>query len=103
MVQTLQPEWKRGDRRKRNRRPHVQLKPIERVLYVRWYAYLLKALHNNLRGVKVRAYIYKPKNPDCLLPQDAVRDELRHVFMEDWKCSLAFNDIDNQIHMLDRR
>lgn len=103
MVKTVQPEnWSR-DRRRRNRRLHVKLSSLERLQYIHWYAYLHKALHKNLRRTKEKVYVYKPSNSRCVLPQDAVRAELRHVFREDWKCELMFNDIDKQIHMLDRR
>jgi len=103
MVQTADGFRSMTDRRKRNRRPQVKFTNRERVLYFHWYTQLLRILHKELRNKRERVYIYKPKNPECVLPQDAVRYELRHIFMKDWKCSLDFNDIDMQIHMGDVR
>jgi len=76
---------------------------VERREYFFWYFYLLTVLHRELRGNKAKAHVFKPKNGECSLPQDAVREELRHVFKEDWRCDLGFNDIDMTVTMKDER
>jgi len=103
MTKTAQPERPRSDRRKRNRREEVELTHSERMEFVYWYSYLYPILHRELRAKEVKLSVFKPKNKNCALPQDAVRQELEHIFQEDWKCALAFNDIDEVVHMRDLR
>jgi len=103
MSKTVQPERPEADRRKKNRLVHVKFKRRERTEFVRWYVALRGVLHHDLRKKKVKFFILGVRGKDLPLPQDAVRQELRHIFQEDWKCALAFNDIDKAIHMIDLR
>jgi len=103
MDKTAQPERPRYDRRKKSRRIHVMLTDEERVIYVYWYAFLLNDLHKEMRRKRVKFLVLKFKNKTGVLPEDAVREELRHTFKEDWKCNLDFDDIHKTIHMKDDR
>lgn len=106
MVKTADGFRARAERRKKSRRMDVMLGQTERLVLVYWYEFLLSILHRRIRARKVKTYVVGRtdiKNPDFALPIDAVRQELRHIFYKDWKCSLGFNDIDKQIHMRDLR
>ncbi|MHB9019413.1 MAG: hypothetical protein ACYC3G_00845 [Minisyncoccota bacterium] len=103
MAKTVQPERPHLERRQKSRRMHVKLTDKERVVFTYWYTCLRDVLNKELRKAKIKFFILKPKNKDCALPKDAVRQELRHIFYEDWKCSVDFNDIDNTVHMKDIR
>ncbi|GEM_PF-5102074 len=102
-MQTAQPDRPESDRRKKSRLMHVKLTDEERVIYRHWYVCLRDAVNKELRKENLRFFIYKPANKDCALPQDEVRALLMHVFIEDWKCDLGFNDIDKTVHMCNLR
>lgn len=103
MTKTVQPERPGSERRRKTRRVHVKLSIRERLLFRYWYVDLIKIVHKELRKDKNKSFVMVPKSEDCVLPKDAVREELRHVFKEDWKCSLDFDDIHKTIHMKDDR
>lgn len=103
MTGTVQPERSRSDRRKKSRQPHLKLTNKERKIYARWYAFLLKVLHKEMRRKRVKFFVLISKDKVGVLPKDAAREELRHVFSEDWKCSLDFDDINRALHMKDDR
>src|SRR3989344_6219844 len=90
MAKTVEPERPRLNRRKKSRREHVMLTDNERVIFQRWYVCLRDVLNKELRKDKAKLFIFKPINKNCALPEDAVREELRHIFCEDWKCDLGF-------------
>jgi len=68
-----------------------------------WYACLLPVLQGDMRAKKRYAFTFKVRNKECPLPQGSVRDELRHIFEEDWNCSLFFNDISGTVHLREMR
>ncbi|MDO8443258.1 MAG: hypothetical protein Q7S81_03335 [bacterium] len=103
MTGTVQPERPRSDRRKKSRQLHLKLTNKERKIYARWYEFLRDVLHKEMRRKRVKFFVIKFKNRANVLPKDAVREELRHVFSEDWKCSLDFDDINKTVHMKDDR
>lgn len=94
---------KRGDRRTKARQPHVKFNEHQRMEFTFWYACLLPVLQRDMRIKKSYAFTFKVRNKECPLPKDAVRDELRHIFEEDWKCSLFFNDLNGTVHLREMR
>ena len=102
MIQTIQPEPRRMDRRKKSRR-NVKLFRNEREQLVHWYAFIHRAMQNNIRAKKAEFFALEVKNEDCPMPSEKVRHELKHIFKEDWKCSLSFDCNKKVVYMMDLR
>ena len=71
-------------------RTKVKFTHTQRMEYVFWHKHLLLTLNNGHASKEGKGIMCRLNNDDCTMPETAVKEELRYLFAEDYRCRLTF-------------